>query len=260
MRLRRFEPENRLVQMNYEEFISLENVEREHWFYRGKRHIVRYWINRVRALKRHDLLVDVGAGTGQFVLEMQADCRAVGIEFHPQGLEIAGSKQIRLIQGAIIELPISDNKAAAVVALDVLEHVVDDRLGLRELIRITQPGGLIVINVPAFQLLWSDWDEALNHQRRYTRRTFLELVDRDAVTIIRCVYINSLVFLPILAYRTLRRRFEFMKSQRLEDNVPCFFVNQIFYHLFVVPARWGCFSPPFGVSLFCLLQKNPEKE
>lgn len=136
--------------MKYEEFISLENVEREHWFYRGKRHIVRYWINRVRALKRNDLLIDVGAGTGQFVLEMQANYRAVGIEFHPQGLEIAGLKRIRLIQGAITELPISDNKAAAVIALDVLEHVVDDRLGLRELIRITQPGGLIVINVPAF--------------------------------------------------------------------------------------------------------------
>lgn len=246
--------------MRYEEFISLSNVEREHWFYRGKRHIVRYWINRLYPLRRDDLVIDVGAGTGQLVFEMQMNCRAIGIEYHPEAIELASSKGITAIRGTITELPVVDNKAKVVVALDVLEHVVDCRRALQELIRIAQPGGLIVITVPAFTILWSDWDRALDHRRRFSRQMFLELVDRNAVSVVRCVYINSVAFLPILAYRTIRARFGSNRSPRLEDRVFSPFLNRILYYLFIAPACWRSFSPPFGVSLFCLLQKKPEEE
>jgi SAM-dependent methyltransferase len=154
------------------------------------------------------------------------------------------------------ELPVVDDKAKVVVALDVLEHVVDHHRGLRELIRITQPGGLIVMSVPAFGTLWSDWDEALNHKRRYSRRVFLGLIDRNTVSVVRCVYINSVAFLPILVYRTICVRLGLIKGTRLEDKVFCPFLNRVLYYLFIVPACWRFFSPPFGVSLFCILQKK----
>ena len=38
--------------MNSEEYTRLDKVEREHWFYRGKRDVVRHWIQRCRPLRR----------------------------------------------------------------------------------------------------------------------------------------------------------------------------------------------------------------
>ena len=241
--------------MNPEEFEALARVEREHWFYRGKRDLVRHWVGRLAPLRRDDLLVDIGAGTGQLLAEVAPHCRALGIEAHPQGLAIASTKPVPLVQATIEALPIASGAAAVVTALDVIEHVDDDDAALAELARITRPGGLIVLHVPAFRLLWSDWDVALGHRRRYTKPGLLALVGRTALRVRHCAYVNTAAFLPILAVRGLRARFGIGSSRRLEDDVPPAALNRLLHWTFVAPARQGWLSPPFGVSILCILQK-----
>jgi SAM-dependent methyltransferase len=161
-----------------------------------------------------------------------------------------------VIRGSITALPVRSNAAAVVTALDVLEHVDDDARALSELIRITQPGGLVVLHVPAFELLWSDWDRALGHKRRYRRSALLRLARRFAVDVRRCAYANSAVFLPVLAYRWLTTAFPTALSRRLEDTMPPRPVNRLLHRLYVAPACWRRVSAPFGVSLLCILQKR----
>jgi SAM-dependent methyltransferase len=244
--------------MNPAEFTALAKVEREHWFYRGKRDLVRHWARALTQLRATDIFVDVGAGTGQLLAEFGSVCTAVGVEPHPQALQIASDAPVRLIQGSITALPVASGCAALVTALDVLEHVDDDAQGFAELLRVTRPGGFIFIQVPAFQLLWSDWDESLGHRRRYTRRALLQVVSRFNVRVQRCVYINSVAFLPVLAYRWLRTRVGGNGGRRLEDEVPAAAINWMLHKLFVVPACWSWLSPPFGVSIFCVVQKTPQ--
>jgi SAM-dependent methyltransferase len=241
--------------VNPEEFEALARVEREHWFYRGKRDLVRHWVDALAPLRDGDLVVDIGAGTGQLLAELGGVCRAVGIEAHPQGLAIAAGKPVRLIQGSILDLPLASDRAAVVTALDVLEHVDDDARALGELLRITRPGGLVIVHVPAFAVLWSDWDVALGHRRRYTRPTLLELVRRFPLRVRHCAYVNTAAFLPILVYRALRVRAGVGGGRRLEDDVPPPALNRLLHWSFVTPARWGWLSPPFGVSILCILQK-----
>jgi SAM-dependent methyltransferase len=241
--------------MNPEEFEALARVEREHWFYRGKRDLVRHWVARLAPLRADDLLVDIGAGTGQLLAEVAPHCRAVGVEAHPVGLAIAATKPVPLVQAVIEALPLATGAAAVVTALDVIEHVDDDGAALAELARITRPGGLIVVHVPAFQLLWSDWDVGLGHKRRYTRASLLALVDRTSLHIRHCAYVNTAAFLPILAVRALRARFGIGGGRRLEDDVPPAALNRLLHWSFVAPARQAWLSPPFGVSILCILQK-----
>ena len=240
--------------MNPEEFEALARVEREHWFYRGKRDLVRHWLARLAPLRADDLWIDIGAGTGQLLLELASSCRALGIESHPRGLAIAATKPVPLVQATIEALPIASGAAAVVTALDVIEHVDDDAGALAELMRITRPGGLIVLHVPAFQLLWSDWDVTLGHRRRYTRPALLALVARTPLRVRHCAYVNTAAFLPILAVRALRARFGAAGGHRLEDDVPPAPLNRLLHWAFVAPARQAWLSPPFGVSILCILQ------
>jgi SAM-dependent methyltransferase len=238
------------------EYSALARVEREHWFYRGKRDLVRHWLNRLASLGRDDLLIDVGAGTGQLLLEFRGSCRAIGIEHSPHGLEYASQQPVELVRGSLDALPLAGDVASVVTALDVLEHVDDDERAFAELVRITRPRGLAIIHVPAFPMLWSDWDESLGHKRRYTVPSLIRLANRFPVTIRRCVYVNTAAFPPVLFYRWLRRSFPGLLDRRLEDTLPPAPLNRLLHGLFVGPACWSWLSPPFGISILCIIEKQ----
>ncbi len=241
--------------MNPDEIAALERVEQVHWFYRGKRDLVRYWLAALGGLGPEDLLLDIGAGTGQFLVEMRPVCRAVGVEATVHAASIAAARAVAVTRASIEALPIRSGAAAAVAALDVLEHVADDAGAMRELARVARPGGLIVLHVPALARLWSDWDEALGHRRRYSRAGLLSVVRGAALTVRRCVYVNTLACLPILVARTLRTRFGLGAGHRLEDRVPPAPLNRLLHWSFVAPARQAWCAPPFGASLLCIAQK-----
>src|SRR5262249_55558202 len=54
-----------------------------------------------------------------------------------------------------------------VIALDVIEHLDDDRAAITCLGKLTKPGGLTIVSVPALPELFSDFDRVQGHRRRY---------------------------------------------------------------------------------------------
>lgn len=63
-----------------------------------------------------------------------------------------------------------DREFDAIVMLDVLEHIADDRGFLRDFVmRRLRPGGRLLISVPAHQALYTQHDVALGHHRRYSQ-------------------------------------------------------------------------------------------
>ena len=80
-------------------------------------------------------------------------------------------------------------KAQVTVALDVIEHIEDDLDALRTLADSTQPGGRIIVTVPALPSLWSSWDTKLGHFRRYTRASLRTLGIRAGLEPIEVSYL-----------------------------------------------------------------------
>lgn len=60
--------------------------------------------------------------------------------------------------------------------MDVLEHILEDRQELTAARRHLRSGGYLIIVGPAHQWLFSEFDEAIGHHRRYTRRSLSEAI------------------------------------------------------------------------------------
>ena len=89
---------------------------------------------------------------------------------------------------------------------DVIEHLPDDLLvmtNVRKAIeRATNP--FVIVTVPAFQFLWSPWDDVEKHKRRYTRGSLVDVLERAGFTIERTTYLFAPLFFAALGVKGLR--------------------------------------------------------
>ena len=75
----------------------------------------------------------------------------------------------RVVNGTTADIPAEDRFDCALY-IDVLEHIPDDRAELRRVSALLRPGGRLIVLAPAHQFLFSAFDEAVGHCRRYSRK------------------------------------------------------------------------------------------
>lgn len=93
-------------------------------------------------------------------------------------------------------LPFRDGSFDVVGSFDVLEHLPQDDVALREQARVTRNGGHVVAAVPADQRLWSVHDENVGHVRRYDRASLQDLGERGGLRLRRLTSFYSFLWLP----------------------------------------------------------------
>lgn len=244
--------------MNAEEYANMDQMETAHWYYAGKRDFARGWLLRVRPPAASDLLLDCGAGTGRFAQEMEAHCRVMVLDDHEEALRLLRTRfrpdQILSLAGDRVPLP--DASLEYVTALDVLEHTPDDRAVVTGFYRLLKPGGVALVTVPASMALWSDWDVALHHFRRYSRSQLTALFPDVQWELLHVNYTNVVVYPAVWLVRKWRKWFPQKGGQtRSEDKLPASWLNAVLRGLFVRPAFWRV-PFPFGVSLLLVARKR----
>jgi SAM-dependent methyltransferase len=137
-----------------------------------------------------------------------------------------------------------------VLLLDVLEHVPDKR-ALEEVRRVLQPGGKVLISVPAFDWLWSYRDVDAGHRRRYSRGQLLDLA-REAGFEVCETHQFQFLLLPILAFtRWLGRRGPWWRDFE-ERRLPV--VSDLLVLISRLEVRLGAFVRwPVGSSILAVL-------
>jgi len=67
----------------------------------------------------------------------------------------------------------------SIFALNVVEHIKDHELAIRNIKKLLKPNGHIIILVPAYQILYNSFDTALEHFRRYTQKSLNKIISPE---------------------------------------------------------------------------------
>lgn len=195
-------------------------------------------------------VLEVGCGTGNVSSFLaQKGYEVTGCEYYEEALALAwpGFKKVR---GDASSLPFQDRSFDVVGLFDVIEHIEDDAVPLKEAFRVLRQGGAVVVTVPACEELWSLVDEHAYHKRRYSRERLAGVL-RDAHFVPRSIeYMFMALYLPM---KMLRRRPVDVRSS-FEINPA---VNRMLKGWFDMERRVSqMISLPIGTSLLAIAEKN----
>lgn len=161
-------------------FSALFAVENRHFWFLVRNTVIRRIAARVCApFVARPTALEMGCGTGNVLRCLEGVlCEGVivGMDLEPEALRLARIRtRAALVAADVTRLPFRRVSFALIGMFDVLEHIPDDEAALREIRECLAPGGRLILTVPAHPRLWSYFDVASGHCRRYRRR---ELYDK----------------------------------------------------------------------------------
>jgi SAM-dependent methyltransferase len=92
-----------------------------------------------------------------------------------------------------------------VLALDVIEHIDDDCQAVQRLRRLVNPGGRLILSVPAIPELYSEFDEIQGHRRRYTAESLRSCLEQAGLTVEDILWWGKWMVRPLQTRKSRRR-------------------------------------------------------
>ncbi|HXO40251.1 MAG TPA: methyltransferase domain-containing protein, partial [Thermoanaerobaculia bacterium] len=162
-------------------FSRLAALEATHFWFGARRRAVAPLLAQLTAgLSPGYRVLEVGCGTGGtlgLLREVCRDGRVLGFDLELAGLAFACGRTAAGLLQADLTRPPFNQEFAVICLFDVLEHIPEEQLVLRNLFQLLAKGGSLLLTVPASPALWSYFDVAVHHQRRYRAA---DLADRLA--------------------------------------------------------------------------------
>jgi len=246
--------------VNPTEYAAMFAVEDRHWWYLGVRREVERWLDGLRPVGSGRLRVlDAGCGTGGLLANLRTSAWRAGVEISPAGIGLARSRGLRaLVLGSVCALPFTEASFDAVVSIDVLCHSgVEELPALEEAARVLRPGGLLLLQVPAFDWLRGEHDVAVWTKRRYRRTEAVELLSAAGLSALRAGYRNALLFPAAAIVRLASRRAGAREAARSDVRPVPAPVNALLSGVLALERKLGI-RFPFGLSVFCVAEKRQE--
>ncbi len=232
----------------------MRELEDHYWWFISRRELALTLLDKhLRSSK--SAMLDVGCGTGAVLTELEKRGKAVGVDLSHDALTFSKERGLNhLVYANAEQLPFGNAQFDAVISLDTIEHVPDHESAAAEIYRVLKPGGVFVMNVPAFNWLWGPHDVALMHQRRYTTQKVRELLEMQGFQIEKLSYSVFFLFPAVM----LRRLTEKFQKGDAKVKLPQFSAgtNQLLTKLMRAESRlFQSLNLPWGSSVVCVAQK-----
>ncbi|MBI4678722.1 MAG: class I SAM-dependent methyltransferase [Elusimicrobia bacterium] len=198
-------------------------------------------------------VLDVGIGIGIFTGRLLARCEKVaGVELVAEFIDIArrryAGRNLELIQadmGAALPPALAGRRFDTVLWINVLEHIDDDILALRNSHDLLDPGGRLVLVVPDCPWLFNKLDVYGGHFRRYDKAEIASKLERTGFALEHCKSFNMTGILGWFVNGSiLRRKYPPKGHVRMFDRLAPW-----------LDALEAFIGPPFGMSIVVVGRK-----
>jgi len=234
-------------------------LEKDNWWFKARRNLI-FWI--LKKYGNGKKVLDYGCGSGFLVGQLQErGFDASGVDVSKEAIDFGSEKGINnlsKIDGVLTNYP--DASFDLVLAMDVIEHIKEDDLVIKELERLVKPNGILVITVPAYKWMWGVQDEVAHHFRRYTMGSILKLASVTRLSIVKKSYFNTFLF-PVAAIVRLASKWFNKKNRESDFEINNNFLNPLLYFIFnteIKLLKW--LNYPFGVSILLVARKRSDQK
>ena len=235
----------------------------EGWWFRAKEDIVKEMLRPY--LRQDSAVLVVGTGNGSTVRRLRqlaADCSIVGWDIDASAVALCRSVDPRgtyLVVDVEEEWPVNPCSFDVAIALDVLEHLQNDRDFVRRTVSLLKPSGILAINVPAHQWLFGQHDISLGHARRYSARQLESLIEPDRMELLTSTPLFMTTMIALVAWRKVIQPVLRLRSDR--SDVDLRLPAALDHALYLIARAEAVLAPiylPFGSSHFVLARRMAE--
>jgi hypothetical protein len=149
--------------------------------------------------------------------------------------------------------PVIDGSYDSIVMINVLEHILDDGGTLNYLAKFLNPGGNLIIYVPALNWLYGSWDRKIGHYRRYSKARLAGVIDEAGLTVRKIHYVNAIAIPAWYAFSKLGIR----RNDDNGDQAPSAELKA--WDRYVIPVTRFVESvvrPPIGLDVLAIARPS----
>lgn len=160
----------------------------------------------------HAVIMEIGCSSGFLIRDL--------VKYFPQSVVIGADvvkeplnklaqslPTVPLIRFDLLKSPLPQKCVDILIMLNVLEHIEDDISALKNAFELLKPGGILIIEVPAGPKLYDDYDEFLQHFRRYSASNLKAKLNMIGFEIKRKSHLGFILFPAFAIVKCLNRLF-----------------------------------------------------
>lgn len=255
--------ENHNTGFNPNHFKSLAELESKNFWFRARNRLIVWTINRYCPELKS--FFEIGCGTGFVISAISKnfpDAKVLGSEYFEEGLIYARQ---RLPKSSFTQMDARSipycSKFDSIGAFDVLEHIEEDELVLKQIFKALQLGGFLFITVPQHKWLWSSVDDYACHVRRYNIKILQEKVRQAGFEVVSSTSFVTLLLPAMYFSRLLKKN----KHNVNYDSMAELRINPILNKIFewildfeILLIRMGLSLPVGGSRLLVARKQKSE--